>query len=549
MVINPLAPGKVVFAEYRDEEHPVYRGNPYIEALPAILSRQEAAEKMAYLPPYDPADRLLPSEIREDRASTVSFVRFPIAMHKELQARLSRLIRGGYAARNPRNPAFQAELRARRGALSVEGRGANVVVSTAGSVGPSPTATGMTLLGVTGIGKTAAIEMCLSLYPELIIHNEYKGRALTQTQVVRLYLQCPSDGSILTLCNNFFLALDKVHASLPTPTRYHAEFMHGRPAIQRLIPAMANLAAQHGLGVLVLDEVQDLNPRGSRAILSFLVQLVNTIGVPVVLLGGIDALPVLQSQFRQARRGASEGDMILDRAKPGQQWRSLCEAVWRYQYTREETPLTDKLLDVLYEECQGITHYMVLGYKLAQCWAISSGRERITPGVIRGVFKDCMLQARPVLLELRDQHIEENREALKRRGDVVVPDGYKSVPFARPDRTAPPKAAVVNRLPVETERAIDADDCRDEREREPVPEEASDWDAHATIAAPAPERPVIELPPGPTLEQIVRAGAARGVDEHASITAAGLAGDDLWDMLAAPHTAETAQAGPQGVSR
>ena len=267
MVINPLAPGEMVFAEYRDEEHPLYRGNPYIEALPEILSRQQAAERMMYLPPYEPSHRLLPPEIREDRAGMISFVRFPIGMHKELQARLSRLIRGGYAARNPRHPAFQMEVRARQSALRVEGRGADMFVSTAGSAGPSPTATGMTLLGVSGIGKTAAVEMCLNLYPELIIHHEYQGRALTQTQVVRLHLQCPSDGSILTLCSNFFLALDKAHASLPTPTRYHADNMRGRPAIQRLIPAMANLAAQHGLGVMVLDEVQDLNPRGIRAIL------------------------------------------------------------------------------------------------------------------------------------------------------------------------------------------------------------------------------------------------------------------------------------------
>lgn len=236
--------------------------------------------------------------------------------------------------------------------------------------------------------------------------------------------------------------------------------------------------------------------------------------------------------------------MILDRAKPGREWRSLCEAVWRFQYTREETPLTDELLDVLYEECQGITQYMVLGYKLAQCRAIATGLERITPAVIRTVFADSMVQARPVLLELRAR----DGVALARRGDVEVPPGYESVPFARPDRTAPPKAAEADRRPVQTVRTTVADDVRDVNEGEPVLEEASDWDDHATIAPPAPELPVIVIAPGPTLEQIVRAGVASGVDEHASITAAGLAGDDLWDLLAAPYAAESVQAGAQGVS-
>lgn len=427
MIENPLPGGWAVPARYHDQEIPAFRGNPFIEALPPILSREDARQQMTYYPEYDPSQRELGPHIREHLAAGLTSIRQPVALHLELESRISRLVRWGYAGRNPMLPSFQMEIDARERSLRVEGGRNDLMIS--GGRGPNASATGLTFLGITGIGKTVATEMCLNLYPQLILHTEYRGRPFTQTQVVWLRLQCPSDGSILTLCQNFFTAMDALHAGLPVPTDYRQAYVPQRPSIQRLIPSMARLAAQHGLGMLVLDEVQDLNPRGSRAILSFLVQLVNTIGIPVVLVGGIDALPILTAQFRQARRGASEGDLILGRAQPGERFRSFCEVLWRFQYTRHETPLTDKIVKVLYEESQGITHYLVLLYKLAQIRAISTGSERITPALIRSVAKDCLAQAQPVLRLMR----RGDTEKLLLKGDAEIPKGIESVPFVRGD--------------------------------------------------------------------------------------------------------------------
>ena len=47
--------------------------------------------------------------------------------------------------------------------------------------------------------------------------------------------------------------------------------------------------------------------------LNFFVTLVNTAGVPVVLISNPKAMSILQSEFRQARRGSGQGDMIWDR--------------------------------------------------------------------------------------------------------------------------------------------------------------------------------------------------------------------------------------------
>ncbi len=430
MITSPFASGNVVEARYSEPEIPRYRGNPFIEALPPIRSAEEAVELMSYYPPYSAEERRLPSHVRQHLAAGLSEIRHPVGVHLELESRLSRLIRWGYASRNPLSRGFQDSVNQSVGRIQEAHENGGTPQDLL--IQPRPprgAATGLTFLGTTGIGKTAGMQMVLDGYPQVVIHSNYGDRSFTRSQVVWLNLQCPSDGSIKTVCANFFHAMDAAHSALRTQTNYTLDFVKSRSTVRTLVPSMARVAAQHGLGLLVLDEVQDLRQRGSRELLSFLVQLVNEIGVPVVLIGGVDALPALSDQFRQARRGATEGDMVVGPAENGSGWRDLCEVFWRYQYTSKETPMTQAHVDALFECSQGITQYLVTIYKLAQIRAISTGIEEVTPSLIRSVARDGLVQAGPVLRTMR----RGDRELLDRLGDVVPPEGTDYVPFLRGD--------------------------------------------------------------------------------------------------------------------
>lgn len=503
--------GPIVFAQYHDVGVPEYAGNLHIEALPPRPARDEVESLMAYYPPFDPAARTASAETREEMISAaLSSVRHPLSIHLDLQARIWRLIRGGYVGRNPLYSRYEAALGEleRRQAGTSQGYAQEL----AGAHTPRQEAMGLTLLGISGIGKTEIVRMCLRLFPQLILHSTYRGRAFTRTQVVWLRLQCPRDGSLVTLCNNFFAALDQVHEDLPSPTNYREDFMRGRTAIQRLISAMARLAAIHGLGVLVIDELQDLKSTGREAILSFLVQLANTMGIPIVYVGGINALPLMTQEFRQARRGSTEGDMILDRAKPGKEWRSLCDALWRYQYTRHEVPLTDDICDALYEQSQGITQYLVLLIKLAQVRVISLGIERLSAEAIRAISKDTLHTAGQTLRAIR----ENDRRVLDVRTDVEVPKGVDAVPFARPDRSPRVKTALGRKKPST---------------------DSVELPALAAPAFPAGEgaerRGTLGTPPW--LSDIVGNAAVDAIaDPHAALVAAGLIRDEVWARTVGP---------------
>ncbi|MBN1062511.1 ATP-binding protein [Clostridium botulinum] len=67
------------------------------------------------------------------------------------------------------------------------------------------------------------------------------------------------------------------------------------------------------MGMLIVDEVQHLSTAksgGAEKMLNYFVTLINTIGVRVILVGTRKALEILESEFRQARRGSGQGDII-----------------------------------------------------------------------------------------------------------------------------------------------------------------------------------------------------------------------------------------------
>lgn len=393
----PSLIGRQMEAKYTHQVISGYKDNPFIEALPQIFEEEYVASNIARYPDHNEEQRKLVRQTRLHLVQEISDYVEPLPSYLLVEQRLSRLIRHGYKARNPFAPesvrqyhtGFKEILEA-----GVDESGSNLA-------GVRSTAAGFAILGVSGQGKTTAIESSLLLYPQVIHHSFYNDEPFIRKQLVWLKLNCPFDGSLKGLCLNFLQAVD-AHIG----TNYFKKFVSSRPSVDVLIPIMAHIATLHGIGVLVIDEIQNLSfmkSGGAEKMLNYFTQLINTIGVPIVLIGTFKAMKLLSGSFSQARRSTGQGDLIMDRLTEGDEWDYFIENLWRYQWTVKNTALTKSLKKKMYHLSQGIVDIAVKLYMLAQWEAmeIGDGQERITVSLLQSVADRHMQLVQPLLKVLK----------------------------------------------------------------------------------------------------------------------------------------------------
>lgn len=396
-------------AKYKEQVISDYINNPLIEALPPLLTTDEVAERLAYYPEYNPTERQLDSHYRIHMIQRLFQVFQPIPINIDLESRVARAIRQGYISRCP----FTKEMAL--GYLMDYSKIQGVDVGNYDNV--YQTACGFSLLGISGLGKTSTLERILRMYNKIIVHSQYKGINFSTYQVVWQKLECPFDASIKGLILQFLSEIDRMLGS-----NYHEKTVKTRPTTDVLISVMNNVMRTVSMGLLVIDEIQNLNlakSGGSEKMLNFFVNLVNVVNVPIILVGTPNAIGTLQSQFRLARRGTGQGgDMVCDRIPRGKVWDLLVNAIWGYQWTKKETPLTQEFIEVLYDESQGIPDLLKKIYAISQVYAISSGSETITPTLIRKVAKDSLKLIQPMIQALRTS----NTRLIAKYEDISIPD-------------------------------------------------------------------------------------------------------------------------------
>lgn len=394
--------GTVEEATYKEQEIKEYACNPFIEALPKIFSGEDVVRRFTIIPEISENERNMSENLRYHIIKRAKNFIQPLPIHVKLERKISSLIRRGYLSRNPIDKKFLENLRILNGLddASIRENGAKNELDNIRS-----TADSLSIIGISGIGKTTAIERLLLMYPQVIKHFEYKGNNLTRTQIVWLKIDCPYDGSLSTLCKNFFTAIDDILG-----TRYLEKFGYSNRITSTMLINMTKLAWRYGIGILVIDEIQHLlnTKNDMEDMLNFFVTLTNTVGIPTVLIGTSKAQKVFSGNFRQARRAASEGSIMWDRMKrDSDEWQFFVESLWDIQGLKRIAKLTDELMEIFYDECQGITAVAVNLFILSQERALQENKEELTIDIIKKTAKNDLKMIKPMIKALRDNNLAQ----------------------------------------------------------------------------------------------------------------------------------------------
>ncbi|WP_408348268.1 ATP-binding protein [Paraburkholderia sp. RL17-337-BIB-A] len=384
-----MARTSVVDAIYRPTGVAHYGGNPLIEALPPIMDLHTATTVLSHYVSIESCELEAPTQVRSHCVGRLYSLVQASPLYIAMQRSFDELIRGGYVGRNPLDTTVQRHLYSIREIETLTPP--SWLKATSGV---------LSLTGPSGIGKSTMIERILACYPRVIQHKQYAGEKFVHPQVVWLKISCPHDGSLTQLCLAFFVALDSALG-----TSYAKVYTTGRHGVPGLLAAMRQLCATYSVGVLVIDELQHLSLAkvgGKRKMMNFFVNLVNDVGVPLMLIGTYGATSLFQEAMRDARRAS--GDGMKDFCRPVQTdrwWDLLVETAWDRQWTRERIPLTPETKLLLYDLSQGITDILIKLLVLAQRRALRGPRERITEADFRYVADHDLVLLRPAVAALR----------------------------------------------------------------------------------------------------------------------------------------------------
>lgn len=397
-------------ANYIDPGIPEYADNPLVAALPPLNDPLSAANLFSKIPYFSEEEINLPSHIRIhaiSRLTTNFFV--PFSNHILLEQKLSALIRQAYLGRNPKEASFKKHLNNCFEKMVKQDLDAYIYDNV------KSTALSMSLVGISGSGKSKTLDIILESYNKIIFHPDYN-----LLQVPWLKVNCPHDGTLTELCFSIFMALDN-----RLNTSYYRNFSRGRLGIGKLLTEVANLCLIHAVGLLVIDEFQHMNVAksgGEKKMINFLVTLINTIGVSVVLVGTPKALPIFASEFRQARRAAGHGNMVWDRIKNDESWDDFVNAMWKYQWLRNAKTLTEDLREKLYELSQGIADIAIKLFCLAQARILllsnDGESESITSHLLEDIFDEELSVVKPMINALR----RGDDRVLSEYSDIETPD-------------------------------------------------------------------------------------------------------------------------------
>ncbi|MBN3762324.1 AAA family ATPase [Burkholderia sp. Ac-20365] len=403
-----------VTARYIEQEIPQYKGNPLIEALPPLWDIDKWCEFLLQMPEFDPEQRKWPAGQRLCMLESLLNFLVPLDRHIRLACAVDCIIREGYVGRGPRTAHHVTVLQ-----QLYEAKQSGHVLRPDGKDEQDYAQRSSSLIGVSGMGKTSSLKKILKRYFRVIEHPDFDGHI----QIPWLHIEAPPDGMnakelALSICRQIYHLRKDIAPLKEFPFHgYQTE-----PAIMNNAARLMHLAH---VGLLVVDEIHRLKSigTGKSKLLNLLVAASNELGIPVLFVGTSKSLKLLGLDFSPGRRSVGSGFMpwnVLETSRNFDptsrgEWEHFITAIWKLQWLRTFTPLTEGLSKTMFAYSQGIVDIALKLFMAVQQDAIFDESEAITAQGIKNAWERHFVLVHPMIAALEAGDLK----ALETYGDIA----------------------------------------------------------------------------------------------------------------------------------
>lgn len=329
-------------------------GNPYIEALPRPRNQMECF--IAYtkdIPGYNASKVSSMSDF--EKLSEIGLLRkfrCMLPFHPVLETQFAMALITSYRERYQK---FQSGIKIIEENQEIE-TGVSLVAN-----GGAAANSGVKVLGYSGCGKSSAMEILLSNYPQLIIHESED--MVRFPQIVYLPVVCPANSNFSALYTSIGIELDKIVGNT-------------EPVYERIISKCRTLGEKtnkicefiekFGIGALILDEIQLLDFKGTKesTFESFL-NIVNRTNVALVAVGTEDAYEKMFPNLRTSRRTGPliNANTYCDNTS---YFSTIVTSLMKYQWFDEPVKADSSINEALYIVTHGIVDRLISVYMMMQ---------------------------------------------------------------------------------------------------------------------------------------------------------------------------------------
>lgn len=339
--------GQPVHARYRHADNDFDAGNPFIEALP--LPRQGVDTLHAYtkyvngLKPT--ANNSFAKNLQE--ISLLRQLRFALPFHQELEDNCYMAMVESYRARHiMKDNGVNLKI-----TQNNERRNVNQILI--GNVAAGTNA-GFHMLGWSGCGKSSALEILFSNYPQYIVHEMPDGTRFPQ--ITYLVVTCQPNSNFKALYESIGMAIDRALGNITPVYEYEISKGGGLAGKAELVRRYIELFA---VGIIVFDEIQLIDFESTKEN-SFegLMTLANQTKVAMAVVGTEDAYERMFTKLRTSRRLGIEIN-ASSYCEDKNYFALLVHQLLRYQWFDKQLEVTNELVDALYTYSAGIIDQLI----------------------------------------------------------------------------------------------------------------------------------------------------------------------------------------------